>query len=338
MNNPDSLIMMISDNLNIKIGESEDKNQWAARCVYSAIGILGLASLYDELDENEGTISNKHFTEKVRKLADAYFTIFPYVRDYIQETAEDFSTDIYDIYIHTGFLYNKPYHISPPKRICSALSGISFLRGIILEKGISLSGIGTYSIGENFPAENLDFHDMFQIDKRSLAEVYSDISRNPKWSEIQVPDYTEYLVLSNNFRDGYWCNRPSSGHDISLLRYGLGEKTYSLYTTRDGKLYTSPLKRWQYENEEHFGIAAAILDHENLLPPSKYHDDHNVVNICLGYRLPCHEHFMFMLYSWPHGPSGNDNVSRLYNRDMSPEVFYALKPLLETRGYKFREV
>ena len=67
--------MRISEDYAIRKGKSEDQNQWKARLIYSLLGKMALASLFD-IDEEDAS-SVIHMKRRIEKLQVSYREMYP---------------------------------------------------------------------------------------------------------------------------------------------------------------------------------------------------------------------------------------------------------------------
>ena len=82
------LLAEIAREFHIEQGEAESMERWKARIVYSLLGRMAYASLYDHLEENEElpedqSISVAHFKRRISTLLDTYLRLYPENRVYV---------------------------------------------------------------------------------------------------------------------------------------------------------------------------------------------------------------------------------------------------------------
>ena len=332
------LLRQIGAELRIRKGTKEDKPHWYARIIYSSIGRMALASLFDQLDNDADVISKAHFTQRVKELLDAYHTIFPALNHSIFQDDTFLSSTIYDQYESTGYLYHEPYRICAAVKTTASLNGVRFIRNSNCGISCCMSGLGLYDL--KLEEENRNsIGEMFQLDEIKLSDVLPMLLKSVDWRRFDVQDSVEYLQVNPSFRFGYWKSKPDTETELSLMRYGIGEKQYALYRSQDGTVQISTLPKWQYEGGQHFLIANAILSEHHILPDIKYFHDGNIVTVVLGYLLPAAEQQLFMLYSWPHDMNcEKETLPYLMKRDMSKEIFQAIRMTYEKLGLHFTEV
>lgn len=333
-----SLLEQIAEEMHIRKGRLEKRDHWKARIIYSAIGRLALASLSDRLDSPLDNISKVHFTSRVKELYHAYLSTYPELTEMFIQNSDFITNIIYNEYESTGYFYHEPYRLRAAIESQSNLQEVQFIRGAGLNSKVRMSGLGMYNLNTTTDS-SLRFVDMFQIDQISLMDVVPEILQQAEWRKSDIPEYSEYLCINDDFKYGYWKSKPDSDTNASLMRFGLGKKEYALYKMKDDLLQLYMLPKWQYEDRQYFLIANALLYEQGILPPIRYHRDESVVTFKLGYLLPHHEQNILMLYSWPNNMNcEKPTLQYLTNRDMDSDVFFAVYDVLESLGYDFMEV
>lgn len=332
------LLLKIADELRIKRGDSELEAHWLNRILYSAIGRMTLSSLLDQRDNEDENITKVHLTSAAKRYYEAYYSIYSELSPETIQSPDFLADVIYKQYEAEGYIYHEPYRLCVAKESSAVMSGIRWIRKNGLADDIFMSGLGMYDMETTDP-NGISFVEMFQLDETSLSDVVSSLLELVEWKIFEVQEGIEYLQISPNYRYGYWKTRPDNNTDVSLMRYGLGEKQYALYKSTNGILQYSNLPRWQYENRQYLLISNALLYKNGILPPIKFHRDESVVEVKLGYLLPISEQNILMLYSWPHDMKcAKETLQYLMNRDMSIEVFYGIRKAFETIGYRFEEI
>lgn len=318
--------------LNIKIGYREDAVTWKARIIYSILGRMALASLWDREDE---LISITHFEGRIKELRKAYLKLYPEVGVIFTADSDKLAKEIYNIYLSTGFIYHSPYRIAPvPERVSSG-SSIKFIKGANLKRDIFMSGLGTYinSYIEDI-RKTYDIEDIFGLQKENIADYSQRIINGADWSKMNNTDNVEYLREEAPFTGGYWKNEPEKDGRVSLLKVNyLGSYSCYLYYYDKG-LFVSSLSGWMTNEGEYRRIAVGMIKSRGRLPETLYKRDGDIVKIEINYLFPPSELNFIKLYSWP----GNSRViESKFKRVMQKDVFETIKAYLESIGYIFRE-
>ena len=343
--------------------------EFCARVVYSAFGRLALASLWDSDDErenNENGISVIHFKKRLGKLLKSYLTLFPDIKECLCGTSESqnaaekdpipedwkaedpfpdekldpLMTEIYSIYLKTGYFYHCDYRLVPAVERSESCGELLLVRGGKITRKLGMSGLGTWEELESSESPTKRQENpskvmaMFQIPKENHAEVFRELEQNANWKEMTLNDqYVEYLNLTPKQYSKYWQPAPVQDGRISLLRTnGNSKKRYWLYRFRDGKRESRELPDWKTEGLEYRRIAAAILNEYGELPPIRYKKEGDLVFVTLNYLLPSAEQNFFKLWSWPQWKKNWE-----FNRSMSLGIFEIFQQILKSRGYRFEE-
>ena len=304
-----------------------------ARVVYSAIGQLALASLFD-VQEDNAPISITHFKRRIENLFNSYLSMYPEMKSTFSISADELSDEMYDIFVKTGCIYHSPNRITSSAFKVGANRDTQFFRGAPLNKSLFRSGLGAY-----LPVSDGKGHDpissVYGVSLESLSEQWRSLSRAITWSSTTFSSKVEYLRTEPPFSRGYFKDTPDKSGKISLLRTGLpGSYIYFFYRYVDGKTATSQIPAWLVDNYEYRRISNCCLYSMGSLPPSCYHIDGEIVCLRLQYLFPPAEQNMLRLYSWP-----KSYVSPFsgFNRILSKPVFLAIKAEYEKIGYQFVE-
>ena len=137
-----SLIDDISAELSISRGSEESLLSWESRVVYSAVGHIASASLYD-VQEDRAAISIQHFRRKVDDLRASWLSILPELK-----LSAGLSEEMYTIMLNAGCMYHSPNRITPPAFSSAAICGVEFLRGAPPGMRVLRSGLGAYRLSE----------------------------------------------------------------------------------------------------------------------------------------------------------------------------------------------
>ena len=111
------LLNEISQQLSLYKDQSESTEEWHGRVLYSALGKLSLASLWDSPDDWNHELSVQAFKSKIKTNTEYYQQIVNSNCLYLcgSQTLAD---EIYSIYKKSGFIYHRANWIYPS--ICSS--------------------------------------------------------------------------------------------------------------------------------------------------------------------------------------------------------------------------
>lgn len=333
MNDYGELLSSISKELNILKGENESEPEWMARIVYSAVGQVALASLFDVREDNE-PVTITHFKSRVENLFGCYLSMFPELKSVFISTPAEISSEIYDALVQTGCLYHAPNRITSAVYKFGGNDGVLFMRGAPLNKDVYRSGLGAY-------LPKADNHDrntiasVYGVVSDSLHVQWKNLTSIIAWTNVTFSSKVEYLRTDPPFSRGYFKDTPDQDGRISILRTGMsGSYIYYFYQNIDGIIRTSQIPAWLVDNYEYRRISNCCLYARGTLPSACYHVDGNIVYLRLRYLLPPAEQNLIQLYSWPKAyvvPFTG------FNRIISMPVFFAIKQELEQIGYQFTE-
>lgn len=333
MNEYGGLIEKIGSELNIYHELNEDENLWKARVVYSVMGRMALASLYDIL-ENEETISVIHFKRRIIKIFEAYTDMFPELSSIMMADGDEFAEEIYNIYLNSGFMYHTPNRLLPAieKRTCSG--NIEFIRGAPSGEKVYMSGLGTYIISRKSQIDG-NLMEMFNIHNDNLIDRGIDLIKNAIWKSFNNDLHTEYLRIIPPFSRGYWKDMPDKDGKISLLRLGdSGNYIYYLYKFENENIYASVLPNWLVEGIEYRSVSNALLAVNGTLPSLIIEKRKHTVLIKQQYLLPPDLFYFLKLYSWT---AKFYSVSSDFERVMSKEVYSIFEKMLNIVGIEVSE-
>ena len=325
------LIHEIAEEFSIKKGQSEREAAWGARVIYSLMGQMALASLFDVPED--GSTSIVHMKSRIRMLADTYKKIYPDVADELPADSSELADEIYDIYLNTGGIYHKQKRVVMAAPSEGSSSGVLFTRGHSIEEHQKICGLGTFQLTAH---SNESLGEMFMLGDSSLEEQWEQYVHNVRWLSFNYEASIEYLRMSGPFKRGYWLNQPDTKNVVSILRVGApGSRLYYLYRVRDRELQVSPLPSWCSDNAGYLALANACLYYNRTLPPTRYHIDEDVVDIHFGYLMPSPERYLWKLYSWPRKCC---TLKDDFNRICDKNVFEAIRNVIVQQGYQFVEV
>lgn len=339
MNKYNGLLLKVAHQYHIFKGDQESDNEWKTRLVYSICGLMAYASLWDGTEE---PISIVHLKNRVHSTIASYRSMYPELAESFFRYPEELTDEITDQFKKSGVVYHRSNRITPSIKREEAFGKILFQRGVALDDISFVSGIGFYSMNANeMNPEKIKI--MFGLETQDLKTLWKNTISEASWSTGMELDYnTQYLRLKPPYTQRYWVEWPDRSGAVSVLRSGMkGSELYYLYRYMNESLEVSPLKEWQvkiYGTEERYNyrtLACACLSTYGTLPPIEYLEDGPLVHVRMGYLLPPRELGFLKLFSWP------DKCSRLpcdFKRQISSEVFHAIKDVLSEEGYEFRDL
>lgn len=340
-----NLLNEIARQLTFYKDKAESIEEWHGRILYSVLGKLALASLWDSPDDWNDEFSVQTFKAKIKKNADYYRKIVnlncPYLCD-----SQAIANEIYTLYRKSGFIYHRDNWIFPS--ICTSYrsENIYLIRNGNPLAYRHISGLGEYSTHEE-PADKRcgKLTEMFALHTVPFAEAVEEYIRNAAWKAVdEFPDGTEFLE-QQEFKKGYWRNAPDHGIDVSLLRTPLaGNRYYYFYKKSDNGWEWSQIPSWltnpvidKGEAREWLVIATGLLMRHASFPAIVTTTSNKLITISLPYLLPPAEEAFFELYSWPLHSNSLTDFQQHYTRKMSIDVFPIFKSAMEQLGYKFIE-
>lgn len=334
MNKYNHLLGTVAEELNICHGNTESETEWKKRVIYSLLGRTATAALWDTPEDLQ-PVSITHFKRRIGAVLQSCMEMYPEAQAAFQNSDDDLSNEIYDIFLNTGNLYYTPYRIAPPMFSMARAEKVDFTRGAPLGSAQFVSGVGCYrSAGEQISAD-LSVAEMFQLQDSSLQKLWQQLITTARWQPITTGSDTEYLRMCPPFKYGYWMTSPDRSYTISLARVGEpGQRLYYLVRFENEKTLGSQLPQWRVEKNQYLAVANACLASAGTLPTDEYRVDGAIVHLRLNYLLPPAELNLLKLYSWPNSYL---NLPHNFNRSFSTSVFFALKAILEPLGYQFTE-
>ena len=316
-----SLIGDISAELSIARGHEESSLSWESRVVYSAIGNLAVASLYD-VQEDGAPVSVQHFKARVDELRESYLSVFPELST-AAILKPEISGEIYSIMLNAGCIYHSPNRITASAFSSARVCGVEFIRGAPAGLKVCTSGLGNYLLIDE--ADNKSsIASMFGLQRNTLDEYFAALADGIEF-DGKAPATAEYLRTKPPFTNGYFCGEPGKDSRISMMRTGFpGSYLYYLYRFEQGKIFAGQIPAWMTDNYEYRIISNSILNARGTLPPSIFRVDGDIVLLRLRYLYPPAELNLLRLYSWP---------ENLFSYTLSRPVFMAIKQELERIGY-----
>lgn len=111
------LLNVISQQLSLYKDKSESTEEWHGRVLYSALGKLSLASLWDSPDDWNNELSVQAFKSKIKINTEYYQQIVHSNCLYLCDS-QTLANEIYSLYKKSGFIYHRANWIYPS--ICSS--------------------------------------------------------------------------------------------------------------------------------------------------------------------------------------------------------------------------
>ena len=330
------LIESISEEYGIKRGEHEGETQWKRRVIYSYIGQMGYASLFDLYEETD-TSSISRFKNRMNELLSSFICIFPEIGSLSPTEIKTMGDDIYECMSHSGCFYHQPFRLVPPKKCEAKFGKMVFLRGYPIEGKRQLSGLGAFLEASEYTGEcNSDLQRMFQLHDDTLTQAWQLIASERQWHPFDGQFSLEYLNPRLTGHTNEWLNHPMEKAIPFLARTqdSFGASIYYMYRMESGNILLSQLPEWQTAHSEYRFISAVCLNKIGKLPPVKYHRIGNLTTLRFSYLLPPAEMNLFWLYSWPENPISNPSK---FTRIMNTTVFRTLKSFFMQKGYHFEE-
>ena len=340
------LLNAISQQLSLYQDKSESTEEWHGRVLYSALGKLASASLWDSPDDWNHELSVQAFKSKIKTNTEYYQKIVHSNCLYLCDS-QTLADEIYSIYKKSGFIYHRANWIYPS--ICSSYESgdVRIIRSGNPLKYRNMSGLGEYTAHtERTEKVYYKLEEMFALHTIPFAEAVREYIKDAAWKIIdEFPDDTEFLVHSQ-FRKGYWCKSPSDNIEVSLLRVPLAAgQLYYLYRESENGWEWSQLPAWltnpvidNTESKEWLSIATGLLMLSNSLPTIDIATSDKLITITIPYLLPPAEEAFFELYSWPLKDVFLTDFKQHYTRKMSTDIFPIFEKMMKQLGYKFTEV
>lgn len=333
MNQYNRLLGRIAEEFHVFQGKTETEVAWKSRIIYSLLGRMGYASLWD-IREDLQPVSVVHFKNRIESILESYLEMYPELRLFYPDDISELSNEVYNIFLCTGQVYHTSYRITPAIKAVSEKAGIYFWRGMPLDHKLYISGIGNYSFSEDEPAA-IQPADMFQLPQNTLAEQWEYWVYHAKWYPLEVGNEIEFLRTKPPFTYNYWIEKPDISGMVSLARIGLhGNKSYFLYMAEAGRILGSQLPQWIVSDNYYRTLSNGCLASIGRLPVSTYHVDGKIVQLRIHYLLPPAELNLIKLYSWPESCV---DIPDDFDRIFDYQVFLAIKSILEPIGYTFIE-
>ena len=335
MNRSHQLIQKMADDMSIQQGKSETDTQYKMRVLYSALGRLAYASLWDTLEEiehKEVPVSEIHFKHRILSLIQVFHKVFPELKSLFFPDAKDGSQMIYDLFLNCE-MYHSPYRLIPAVSASAEAVNVCFLRGTDPLVPGPVSGVGRYTLKAETPECVQSVAHMFLFAEQHPVAIWEHLCAQAKWSEAMHPEQLRFLRTKPPFSRGYWQEKTEQG--ITLARTQNNEMPiYYLCQSEGDRLLISQLPSWRTEEGAYRLLSAGIMLKQKTLPPILFHIDGGLVKIHVQYLLPPNEQRFLEFYSWPNSFT-SDECS--FHRICSTSIFTAIMKVLMEAGYYFAE-
>lgn len=342
----------ISQELHICKGNHEDLLTYQCRIVYSVLGRLALASLWDTLEDDQPedtqcgkqTVSIVRFKDRIRQAAYGYTELYPELKTaFTGERMQTITDEIYQILFRAGYFYHSHNRIAPCAPCSSSVDNLCFTRGMSLNAPQFVSGLGSYQIRPDGVERLISIDEMFHLECSNILIPWQEITAEPVWEPLAEDSTVEFLRLQTPFTKGYWVKKPDLDI-VSLCRVTTqGTPRYYLYQMNHNQVLCSPIPEWMMMDPSCADKTAganvrmfsnSLLANLGVLPPTRYSIDGKTVCIELGYLFPTMEMNIIKLFSWPQTFC---NPGSPFKRVFDRSVFLAVKKTLERQGYCFVE-
>lgn len=327
------LLNKAAEDMRIQKGDNEAYYDFQSRVIYSAIGNMAYASLWDQIDENDNT-SLTHFKHRVKETIIAWHNALSDRYTIFGISAEDLADEILQTFENAGVAYRNPYRIAPAKDAVFSGENCTFIRSPRLNQRVFTSGLGFYSFDKVEGAQA--FSDVFSIDDHSLKEIAYHYTDKLQFRPIQNQIDIEYCRLDRRTYRDYWKSDPDKDGKVSIMRTkDEFQSIYYFYKIVDDRLLVSQIPEWLCSNGMYRYLSTALMKQYGLLPEIEYSVNGSIVTVNQQYLLPPAELRMLRLYSWPFV---FDDIKQSFKRIMTFECFMEMKEQLHTKGYEFKEV
>ena len=324
-----NLLINASQEYSISKGKHENEVNYKTRLIYSIIGRMAIASLWDMPES--GDVSIVHVKNRIKELLKCYRHMYPEIESAITPDSDAIADEIYDVLLHAGCIYHEPNRIVVSAKSDGCKGSTMFTRGYPLDVKQCISGLGTY---QNNIITAKSIKEMFLFERQALDSYWESCILNLNWNQMELGIDTEYLNMAPSY-SGYWVTQGDTSGKISLLRIGPNARqVYYYYKYENNSFYVSQIPYWRVENS-YRTLANACLKAYGLLPKTEYVVDGAIVKIRFGYLPPVEELYLWKLYSWPDTLL---DVENSFTRVCSKEPFKAIKMTMEELGYEFVEV
>lgn len=236
MNRENDLISIMAGRYQIERGTTEPVEQWQMRVIYSVLGQMAYASLWDKTEDDQ-PISVVHFKSRMKDLLESYCGIFNGLRKLFGYNYENLLEEIYNVQLEGGKIYHSAYRLAPASYSASAVDDVLFARGMAPDEQQFVSGQGTYLLSSDFQ-ESIPLLEMFQLPDQTLTETWRYLVKTAKWNQFCPNDTTEFLRTDPPFKYGYWQREKPVAQEVTLIRMGMnGNRFYYLYQEKGGQAF-----------------------------------------------------------------------------------------------------
>lgn len=333
MNQYFGLLNKITKEFGIEKGMAEHEKSWKSRIIYSFLGQVAYASLFD-FQEDLSPASIIHFKSRITDTLKSILEMYPELVGVFFWDDETLPNEIYNIYLNTGCIYHEPNRITACIRKTANGSQYYFLRGQAVDEKRYLSGLGSY-LPIDYKENPCSIEEMFMLQTTPAEDVWNKLITNSSFVEAQTELNLKYLRTTPPFTSGYWVNEPELSGNVSIAQTLMqGNEIYYLYRITDSKMYVSQLPNWMTDKHNHRALAVGNLIARKVLPETCYHLDGDLVKIRIGYLFPPAEMNLIKLYSWP---ERYINLPNDFSRIMDRVIFNEFRFLFEILGYRFKE-
>ena len=333
------LLRNVADEFHISQGTEESDAEYKCRLIYSILGRMAYASLWDTQEDGQ-QVSISHFKRRISQLFFGYREMYSEIKPLMLCDAELLGNEIYDVYIKTGYIYHAPNRLAPAAPCQCGTVPVILSKGMPLCLRQRVSGLGTYTLNvtDQFKAVSVD--DMFML--RRIGDCWSEAIQYIRWGVCTDASQFEFLKLVPPFNRGYWTDWPTRDDIISVARTkSPGARLYYFYKPKKSDLLISPIPEWrvkesavQESNLNYRELSNGLLASLSVLPPIKYHVSGQFVALTLEY-LPAPAILnLIKLYSWP---ASFRKLPSDFRRTCEYDVFLVLKSTLERLGHRFVE-
>lgn len=325
---------IIAKELNIGKDKFEKDVEWYRRVVYSAVGRMALATLWNENDKGE--ISVRSLKRTTYELLKAYESMVPEINSMLDygECTVMLCDSILSTMESAGFFYHRAeyYRIAKTKHI--RMGKVKFCRGIGATESCYMSGLGAYT-----KATDADVYDESFLNNHEKPQfVLQKLIKSASWRECDFEkEKVEYLKMEEPFKKGYWMGQPNSQFQYSLARTKESEtfvQTYYLVKNTSDGMKVAELPTWISEERNHTLLSTALLQRYKQMPCVIIEHMERIAKIEIKYRLYPDVENLILAYSWP---QRYDGESSPFSRIISKSLSGTLKKILVDAGYDVRE-
>lgn len=324
---------IIAKELNIGKDKSEKDVEWYRRVVYSAVGRMALATLWNENDKGE--ISVRSLKRTTYELLKAYESIVPEINSTSNygECTVMLCDSILSTMESAGFFYHRAdyYRIAKTKNI--KMGKVNFCRGIYATESCYMSGLGAYTKVANAEENEGTF---LSLEKPQF--VLQKLMESASWRECDFEkEKVEYLKMEEPFEKGYWTGQPNFQFQYSLARINERDaflQTYYLVRNTSDGMKAAELPTWVSEDRNYTVLSTALLQYYQQMPHVIIKHGEEIAKIEIEYRLHPDVENLILAYSWPQRYDGeNGPFSRIIPKSLSG----TFKKILVDTGYNVRE-